>query len=271
MIDNDLLERLLRLAGAMADAAGAAALPWFRKPGLGADNKAGPGGFDPVTEGDRAAEQAMRDLLAVERPDDGILGEEGGTQAGTSGLTWVLDPIDGTRAFLCGLPTWGVLVALDDGQRGRIGIVDQPHVGERFCGIHRHGGAEAWLERAGTRQALRVRPCAGLAQATMLSTATEMFAQPGELAAFEAVRARTRLTRFGTDCYGYAMLAAGHVDLVIEAGLGAYDIAGPGALVTAAGGIVTDWQGNDCRWGGRVVAAGDPRVHAQALELLNAA
>ncbi|HUF57204.1 MAG TPA: inositol monophosphatase family protein, partial [Thermohalobaculum sp.] len=188
--------------------------------------------------------------------------------AGTSGLTWVIDPIDGTRSFIAGLPTWGVLIALDDGHATRLGIVDQPYIGERFGARLGPSGDEAWLARGGARRALRVRPCATLGAAVLLSTAPGMFAPP-EFEGFSAVSRRCRLTRYGTDCYGYAMVAAGHADLVIEAGLEAYDIAAPGALVRAAGGIVTDWQGGDCRWGGRAIAAGDPRVHAEALEVLS--
>lgn len=269
MIDDDLLDRLLGLAHGLADAGGAAALSWFRKPGLGAENKAAGGAWDPVTAADRAAEEAMRAILAAERPEDAILGEEAGATRGSSGLTWILDPIDGTRSFLCGLPTWGVLVALDDGTRARIGIVDQPHTGERFVGVPGRGpGRGAWLAHRGGQRSLGVRPCPGLGEATMLTTAPEMFGAD-EMAGFREIDRRTRLTRYGTDCYGYAMLAAGLVDLVVEAGLGAYDIAAPGALVRAAGGIVTDWRGGDCRAGGRVIAAGDPRVHAEALEILS--
>lgn len=267
MIDDSSLDTLLDLACRLADAAGAAALPHFRKPGLDTGNKAGGGGFDPVTEADRAAEAAMRAILTAERPDDGILGEEEARTEGRSGLTWVLDPIDGTRAFIAGLPTWGVLIALDDGAAGRIGVIDQPHVGERFVGVNRTDAIAAWIEKAGQRSSLKARPCAGIEDALMLTTAPEIFA-PGEREAFEMVRARTRLTRYGTDSYGYAMVAAGQADLVIESGLEAYDIAAPAAVVRAAGGIVTDWKGGDPRWGGRVIAAGDARTHEAALQIL---
>lgn len=268
MIDDDALERLLALAERLADAAGRAALPWFRHADLDAENKAGPGGFDPVTAADRAAEDAMRQILAKERPDDGILGEEAERVAGTSGLTWVLDPIDGTRAFLAGLPSWGVLVGLDDGQSGRLGVVDQPHVAERFIGLNRAAGGEAFVRHGEIARPISVRPCRSLEDAVLLTTSPDIFTEP-ESVAFGALRRRVRLTRYGTDCYGYAMVAAGQADLVVESGLAAYDISAPGALVRAAGGIVTDWQGEDCRWGGRVIAAGDARVHEAALEVLS--
>ena len=263
MTDTDLTE----VAARMAEAARAATLAHFRAPGLSADNKAAGAAFDPVTVADRASEAAMRAVLATDRPDDAILGEEEARKEGTTGLTWVLDPIDGTRAFISGLPSWGVLIALDDGTRGRIGMIDQPYIGERFCGIT-GPDPEAWLERGGTRMPIRTRRCGGLEQATLMTTDPTLFT-PEDEDKFRAVRDRVRLTRYGMDCYAYAMLALGQIDLVIESGLQAYDIAAPAALVQAAGGVVTDWQGGDCRWGGHAVAAGDPALHRAALELLN--
>ncbi len=263
------LTGLARLAGELADAAGAAALPFFRARALVADDKGAAGGrrFDPVTEADRAAERAIRALLAERRPDDGVYGEEEDRTHGTSGLTWVVDPIDGTRSFISGLPLWGILIGLDDGSRGRIGVIDQPYTRERFTGVLREGGAEAWLTGPAGRVALRTRPCAGLADATVFTTDPFLFSDI-ELEAFQAVRARARLTRYGTDCYAYALLALGLIDLVIESGLAAYDVAALVPVVTAAGGLMTDWQGGDCRWGGRVVAAGSPEAHEAALEIL---
>ena len=210
----------------------------------------------------------MRELLAARRPDDAVFGEEEAGTEGTSGLTWVLDPIDGTRAFISGLPVWGTLIALDDGSRGRIGVVDQPYIGERFVGVIGSARVEAWMTGPAGRQPLRTRPCAGLEAATLFTTDPDMFgAAEGE--AFRAVRARARLTRYGTDCYAYALLALGFVDLVIEAGLAAYDIAAHIPIIEAAGGRVTDWRGHCCRWGGRAVAAGSFEVHAAALEILS--
>ena len=260
------VDALAKLAGRLADAAGAAALPHFRAPALATENKDA-GGFDPVTVADRAAEQAMRDVLAAERPDDGIFGEEQERTHGTSGLTWVLDPIDGTRAFISGLPVWGTLIALDDGETGRIGVIDQPHIGERFMGVWDGTHGRAWLERGGVETPLSTRTGVSLAEATLFTTDPFIFAE-AETPRFEAVRARARLTRYGTDCYAYALVAMGTVDVVIESGLAAYDIASHIPLIRAAGGVVTDWQGGDCRWGGTVVAAGSAELHAEALELL---
>src|SRR6056297_1752355 len=168
-------DALTALAHRLADAGGAAALSHFRATGLATDDKGGEAGFDPVTVADRAAERAIRRILDAERPDDRVLGEEEADSPGTSGLTWVIDPIDGTRAFISGLPTWGVLVALDDGEGTRLGIVDQPYTGERFAGTLWPGGAEATLSRAGIRTGIGVRPCATLAGATLFTTAPEMF------------------------------------------------------------------------------------------------
>jgi len=264
------LPDLTDLATRLAETGGQAAAAHFRRAALTTDNKDAGAGFDPVTEGDRAAERAIREILAAERPDDGILGEEEAPTQGRSGLTWVIDPIDGTRAYISGLPTWGVLVGLDDGAAIRIGVVEQPYMGERFLGVNApvSEGGGAWLIRPGTRRAIRTRACADLAQATLFTTDPTMFGDqaPG----FERVRNAVRLTRYGIDCYAYALVALGLVDLVIEAGLKPFDIAGPMGLVEAAGGVVTDWQGGDCRGGGAVVAAGDRRIHDAALALLNA-
>jgi histidinol phosphatase-like enzyme (inositol monophosphatase family) len=254
---------LWRTAEAIADAGAAASLPLFRSRGLVADNKAD-GGFDPVTAADRAAEQAMRAVLERERPQDAILGEEFAPRAGSSGFTWVLDPIDGTRAFMTGAASWGVLVALDDGAGPVLGLIDQPHTRERFMG----GLGRAALRRDGRETPIAVRPCAALADAILYTTFPEI-GTPDERAAFEAVRDAVRLTRYGLDCYAYALVAIGQVDLVIEAGLKAYDIQGPQAVIEAAGGIVTDWSGGPAHAGGRVLAAGDRRVHAAALEKLS--
>ena len=253
---------LVRTAHRMADAARRAILPHFRSASLTADNKR-PADFDPVTEADRAAERAMRDILAAERPDDAILGEEYGTQAGTSGLTWVLDPIDGTRAFISGAASWGVLIGLRDGQGVRYGLIDQPYMRERFEG----GLGRALLSGPMGERGLAVRGGVDLAQATLMTTFPEV-GTPAEGAAFRRVADRVRLTRYGLDCYAYALLALGQIDLVIEAGLQPYDIAGPLGVVEGAGGIVTDWQGGPAQEGGQVIAAASAEIHARALELL---
>ena len=259
------LTALTALAHRLADAAAQVTLPLFRQEMTAANKQEGLG-FDPVTEADRGAEAAMRAILASDRPDDGVFGEEEARTFGTSGLTWVLDPIDGTRAYISGLPVWGTLIALDDGHAGRIGIVDQPFTGERFVGVM-GDNPRASLIRAGKATPIRTRQDRTLAEATFFTTDPYLFSGT-EADAFQAVRNKARLTRYGTDCYSYALLAMGQVDLVIEAGLAAYDIASHVPLIQAAGGVVTDWNGHDCRWGGRVVAAGSARLHAEVLEIL---
>lgn len=246
----------------MADAARAAILPYFRGNSLAIENKLADG-YDPVTLADRAAEKAMRAILATERPVDAILGEEFGAQSGTSGLTWVLDPIDGTRGFVSGTPTWGVLIALSDADGPFYGIIDQPYIGERFEGAP--GGAV--LTGPAGKAALHTRGPRDLSRAIVLTTMPEVGTQ-SDHDGFHAVAGRAQLTRYGMDCYGYALLAAGQVDLVIEAGLQSYDIQAPIALVQAAGGIVTDWRGGPAHDGGRALAAANRDIHAQALAIL---
>ncbi len=253
---------LIATAHAMADAARAAILPHFRNAGLATDDK-GVGRFDPVTEADRAAEAAMRAVLAMRRPDDAILGEEEAATPGTTGLTWVIDPIDGTRGFISGTPTWGVLIALSDAGGPRYGIIDQPYIGERFEG----GFGRATVKGPHGEAPLATRATADLSEATLFTTFPEV-GNPAERAGFDAVRDRVKLTRYGMDCYAYALLAAGHVDLVIEAGLAAYDISAPIAVIEAAGGVVTDWRGGPVHEGGRALAAANPALHAAALALL---
>lgn len=251
----------------MADAASVVTLRHFRAHGLTIDNKETDGGFDPVTVADRDAENAIRELLAAHRPDDGIFGEEAERVASSSGLTWILDPIDGTRAYMSGLPLWGTLIALDDGNRGRIGVVDQPYIGERFIGVM-DDEPHASLQRRGETTQIRTRKGRALSEAVFFTTDPFLFAGD-DFAAFEVLRDRARLTRFGTDCYAYALLAAGQIDLVVESGLAAYDIAAHVPLIEAAGGVVTDWSGGDCRWGGRAVAAGSAALHEEVLAVLS--
>lgn len=260
---------IVATAHAMADSARRAILPYFRASSLTADNKFASGdtteqGFDPVTIADRAAERAMRDVLAARRPDDAILGEEFGHQQGQSGLTWVLDPIDGTRGFLAGVPTWGVLIAANRADGPIYGIIDQPYIGERFEG----GLGRAEMSGPAGKTQLRARGSRPLSDATVMTTFPAV-GIPEEGRAFAEVAARARMARYGCDCYAYAMLAAGHVDLVIEAGLQAYDICAPIAVIEAAGGIVTDWHGGPAHDGGRILAAAAPEQHAAALAILS--
>ena len=253
---------LRRVAHALADAARPATLAYFRASGLVAEDK-GAGRFDPVTKADRSAEAVMREVLAELRPQDAILGEEYEATEGTSGLTWVLDPIDGTRGYISGTPTWGVLIAVSDENGPLYGIIDQPYIGERFSG----GFGEAVVKGPMGENPLSVAAPCPLSDATILTTFPEVGTE-AEGRAFHAVASRCRLTRYGMDCYAYALLAAGQVDLVIEAGLQSYDIHAPIAVIEAAGGIVTDWEGGPAKDGGRIIAAANSVVHAEALAVL---
>lgn len=252
---------LIEAANRLADAAREPTLRHFRT-GLAAESKES-ARFDPVTEADRASERAMRAILADLRPDDAVLGEEYGAKPGSSGLTWVLDPIDGTRAYLIGAPTWGVLVAVADAHGPILGVIDQPHIGERFIG----GLGLAEVRGPRGTVALVTRAPRPLAEALVMTTFPEI-GTTAEEAAFRRVASRARLVRYGLDCYAYALIAAGQVDLVIEAGLQAYDVHAPIAVIEAAGGIVTDWQGGPAHDGGQIVAAANARIHAEALALL---
>jgi histidinol phosphatase-like enzyme (inositol monophosphatase family) len=254
---------IIATAAELADAARAATLLHFRAGGLTADNKRD-GGFDPVTVADRLCEDRMRDILARRRPHDGVLGEERGTIAGQSGLTWVLDPIDGTRGYLSGTPTWGVLIGLADAAGPIYGLIDQPFIGERFEG----GLGRAEVTGPLGRFPLRCRAPRPLGEAILFSTFPEV-GTAEEGAAFRRLVPHMRLTRYGMDCYAYALIAAGQIDLVVEAGLESYDLVAPIAVIEAAGGIVTDWQGGPAHGGGRVLAAANRAIHAAALAVLN--
>lgn len=262
-VDDALARDLIATAHELADAARVATLQHFRSRDLTADTKETER-FDPVTAADRLSEERMRAILARRRPQDGILGEEFGALAGTSGLTWVLDPIDGTRGYLAGTPTWGVLISVRDAAGPIYGIIDQPYIGERFEG----GLGRARVVGPLGEAALATRAPRPLAQAILFSTFPEV-GTAEEAAAFRRVAPRARLVRYGTDCYAYGLVAAGQIDLVIEAGLQAYDVQAPIAVITAAGGIVTDWQGRLAHDGGRILAAANPEIHAEALALLN--
>ncbi len=235
------------------------ALPFFRGD-FAQEDKGGPGAFDPVTEADRAAEAAIRRLIAARYPDHGVIGEEYGEDRPDADRVWVLDPIDGTRAFITGLPLWGTLIALNDGQRPLLGVMNQPFTGERYVGTP----AGAWRNGA----PLKTRACASLSSARLMCTTPDMFDTPARRQAFDAVAAQAQLLRFGGDCYAYCMLASGFVDAIVEASLQPYDIQALMPIVEGAGGVVTAWDGGSAQNGGAVIACGDPRLHAQLVELL---
>jgi myo-inositol-1(or 4)-monophosphatase len=249
----------------LVDISGKAVLPYFRKP-ITVTNKAGISSFDPVTAADRAAERAIRKAIRARFPEHGIVGEEFAEVAGSGRYRWLIDPIDGTRAFIMGSPLWGTLLGLMDGPKPILGIMDQPFTGERFWSDR--GGAR-WRGPRGKARRIGTRACARLADAILTSTHPELFVADEEAARFDAVRSRVRMTRYGGDCYGYCLLAAGFVDVVIEAGLKPYDIVPLVPIIEASGGLVTTWDGGPATDGGRILAAGDRRVHQEALAILH--
>lgn len=261
------VDELLAVAHALADAARPVTLRHFRSRDLATTSKPGDGSFDPVTRADQDAESVMRVVLRQRRPDDGIVGEEHGHSRGSSGLTWVIDPIDGTRAYISGMPTWGVLIALFDGAAPVIGIIDQPYTDERFVGVTTGERRSAHLLRGGGRTTLRTRECPDLADATLFTTFPEIGTDQERLA-FERVRDRVRLTRYGADCYAYALLASGGVDLVIEAGLQPHDVQALIPVIEGAGGVTSAWDGGPGHLGGRFLAAGSPQLQRAAMQVL---
>ena len=255
---------LLAEAHVLADLAGARILPHFRK-AMKVENKQQGKGFDPVTVADKAAERVMRQALRQRFPDHGIVGEEYATHKTSSRYRWVLDPIDGTRAFICGFPLWGTLIGLLDGDDAILGMMDQPYSRERFWAV----GAKAQMRTAdGKLRNLKTRGCARLADAVLVATAPDMFKGAAEQAAFARVSQAARMTRFGGDCYAYCMLAAGQIDLVVESSLKQVDIVALIPIIERAGGRVTAWDGGPAINGGQILATGDPKLHDAALKLL---
>ena len=253
----------------LAKASGEAIIPFFRTTMTMRDKSAGRA-FDPVTEADRAAETTMRQMIMDTFPAHGIVGEEFPDHQADAEYVWVIDPIDGTKSFISGLPTWGTLICLEHNGQPAYGLMHQPFTRERFTG---DGARASWagLNPHGTEilHHIRTRSCATLGEAIVMTTSPNLL-QPEERERFAAVEAQVRMSRYGGDCYSYCMVAAGHVDLIIESGLKPYDIAALIPIVTGAGGVVTTWEGGDAAQGGRVIAAGDPRVHEQAMKLMNA-
>jgi myo-inositol-1(or 4)-monophosphatase len=248
----------------LATASGEAIRPFFRT-SLGVEDKGSASGFDPVTAADRAAENAMRALIKRTFPAHGIIGEEYGNERPDAEYIWVLDPIDGTKSFISGMPAWGSLIALAHHGEPVFGMMHQPFIGERFTG---DGRAARYRGPAGER-ALHVRPCASLKEAVLFTTSPRVM-PADDRNAFGRVEDMVRLSRYGGDCYAYCMLAAGHVDLVIESGLKPFDIMALIPIIEGAGGIVTNWQGGSAAAGGQIIAAGDKRVHQAAMTMLAA-
>ncbi len=271
-----------RFVERLADVSAEAILPFFRT-ALAAEDKAPGGAFDPVTEADRGAENAMRRLIEKTFPSHGVIGEEFGSRRETAEYVWVLDPIDGTKSFICGLPTWGTLIGLTHHGTPVYGLMNQPFTRERFSG---DGRAAYWRgparpspscatgvpsrrpeSAAVEKRRLTTRPCETIAQATLMTT-SPLLIDENLRENFYRVERQARLSRYGGDCYAYCALAAGHVDLVIETNLNPYDIVALIPIVQGAGGVITTWSGESAEKGGAIIAAGDPRAHEAALALL---
>jgi myo-inositol-1(or 4)-monophosphatase len=262
---NDLIQDLDRLdafARELADAARAETLTRWEG-GWIADDKSDGGAYDPVTEADRAAEQAMRTLIEARFPDHGVQGEEFPDRPARGRYGWSLDPIDGTRSFICGLPTWVTLIALLDGGEPVLGLIDVPRLNERYIGY----GSLAILSSPIAESSLKTSACTSLAEARVSTTDPFLFVE-AEAEGFDRLRRQSRTTRYGHDGYGYARLAAGSLDLVVESGLKPYDYNALIPVVRAAGGTFGDWQGGEDFASGRVIAAATPALYAQAVGLL---
>jgi histidinol phosphatase-like enzyme (inositol monophosphatase family) len=259
-IDPARIENTLRAAAA---AAATRTLPLFRTK-LAVDNKFSVG-FDPVTEADRGAETAIRTVIAEAFPDHKVIGEEWGS-SGDSPYSWIIDPVDGTRAFISGAPVWGTLIGFAEDGVAIAGIMSQPFIGETFLALP----GQALYSRAGVTAPLRSSGETELAAARVFTTTPGLFRERYQ-AQWDAIEAATRLQRFGMDCYGYALLAAGHADIVIEPSLNTYDIAALVPIIREAGGAIACWDGSEPTGGGNVVAAASAELLDKVLELVNRA
>ena len=258
------IEKDLNFARYVVQQAGEIALRGFRK-SLVIENKLEGFGFDPVTLVDQEVEAFIRQKLMTTFPNDSIIGEESGKTSGLSDRTWIIDPIDGTRAFISGVPTWGVLLGLQDNDRCVGGIMHQPYLGETFFAVN---GA-AWMSHHSENMLLHSNQEVSLEQARLYCTHPDMFSHKSDLEAFQRVATATRLMLYGGDCYSYCMLAMGQIDLVIEGSLQPYDIIPLIPIIEGSGGVVTDIYGNCPLEGGLVIAAANKKLHQQAMELMH--
>jgi histidinol phosphatase-like enzyme (inositol monophosphatase family) len=258
--------RIDDVVGPLMVEAGNIAMRWFRTH-VPVDNKSGGSAFDPVTDADRMTESYLRHELSRRFPDTEIVGEEAGATGPSGRVTWMIDPIDGTKAYLTGLPLWGVLLGLMVDGRPVAGWCRQPHLDETFGAA----GGDGWLDHGGGRRPLATSSTTDLTTAAMFSTHPGMFTRPWERAAFEGMARQARIQRFGGDCYLYCLLALGHIDLVVEASMQPYDIVPLIPIVEAAGGVVTGPDGEVPTSGGFIIAAATRELGEQALDIVAAA
>ena len=260
-VSADQKTEYLGFARSAARAAGDAILPYFRSR-MQVTNKLSGQGFDPVTLADQAGERVIQAAIEDAYPDHGIFGEEFGLKSG-NGLTWVIDPIDGTRAFMTGMLHWGVLLALFDGEQPIVGVMYQPYTDELFSGDNE----SAWYERAGESRSLETSACRRVDEACLSTTGIDWL-PASKQGRFRQLSQATKLTKMGGDCYLFGMLAMGSLDLGVEAGLNAYDIQALMPIVRGAGGVVTDWEGGNPSLGGTVLASATQALHSEAMTLL---
>jgi histidinol phosphatase-like enzyme (inositol monophosphatase family) len=253
---------LADFARRLAHAAGKTTLPLFRASGS-VTSKASDR-FDPVTDADRSAERAMRDLIGEAYPDHGITGEEWENKPSRSRFCWILDPIDGTKSFICGMPTWTTLIALTLDETAILGVIAQPFIKEMFIG----GPYGSWSEGPMGKCRLKVRSSVSMSEATLTTVAPEIYRTDRQKRVLQALSGRTRMTRFGGDAYFFAMLAAGFVDIAMDAELQTYDTAALVPIIRGAGGVITTWDGHDATAGGDIIAAASSELHAAALEII---
>lgn len=258
-LDIDFIHRILLEA---AEKAQAITLKYFRKT-IDVENKL-QSGFDPVTAADKEAELAIRAVIADHFPDHSIFGEEWDNKETNSPFRWVIDPIDGTRAFICGLPVWGTLIALTYQGKAIAGLMSQPHIGESFVGLP----GKSVLTRNGVHTNLRTSAITQLSQANLFTTSPRIFSREASLKAYDRLESNVKLARYGLDCYAYAMIASGHGELVVEEDLKNVDIAAMIPIIEQAGGIVSTWSGKQASEGGQIVAAANAQIHAAALKIL---
>jgi histidinol-phosphatase len=254
---------LTQFALELASASAKQILPFFRRD-IQVEVKSG-AVWDPVTEGDRAGERIMRSMIEARYPDHGIHGEEYGLKPSRSGFTWVLDPVDGTRAFICGMPTWATLIGLNFEDRPVIGVMNQPFVGESFYG----NPLGAWSRHQGASRKLATRAAQPLSEAIFTTTGPELYRSAGEKEVLKRLNEATRLTRYGGDAYFFCVLAAGRIDLALDAHMEPYDIAPLIPIIEGAGGIVTTWGREPAAKGGNVIAASSPELYEEALAVIN--
>ena len=252
---------LARFFNELCDLASVETLSRFRK-SVDITNKLSDG-FDPVTEADKAAENAIRKAILERFSDHGILGEEFGTTNPDAEYQWIIDPIDGTKAYIAGLPSWGTLIGLYKAGQPYAGIMNQPFTGERYiC-----DGEKSFLSHNDKISSLQTSNTQTLSDAIIMTTSPALF-NHDELAHYSKLESFCKLPRYGADCYAYCMLASGHIDLVVEAGLNAYDIAALIPIVEKSGGIFTDWQGESPAQGGQVLVAANNVLHEKAMAAL---